>query len=44
MLSEEKKRKYTSDEFLATTDLEGRYELVSGEIYAMSPSPDFLHQ
>mgnify|MGYP002625745557 CR=1 FL=1 len=38
------KRKYTSDEFLAMTDLEGRYELVSGDIYAMSPSPSFIHQ
>lgn len=38
------KRKYTSDEFLAMTDLEGRYELVSGDIYAMSPSPSTFHQ
>lgn len=38
------KRKYTSDEFLAMTELEGRYELVSGEIYAMSPSPNYYHQ
>ena len=43
-MSAENKRKYTSDEFLAMTDLEGRYELVSGEIYAMSPSPGFIHQ
>ncbi len=38
------KRKYSSDEFLAMTDLEGRYELISGEIYAMSPSPNDRHQ
>lgn len=38
------KNKYTSDEFLSMTDLEGRYELVSGEIYAMSPSPSNIHQ
>lgn len=40
----DKKRKYTSDEFLAMTDLEGRYELVSGDVYAMSPSPNIRHQ
>ena len=40
----EKKRKYTSDEFLAATELEGRYELVSGELYDMSPSPNYKHQ
>ncbi len=38
------KKKYTSDEFLAMTDLEGRYELVSGEVYAMAPSPADRHQ
>ncbi len=38
------KRRYTSDEFLAMTDLDGRYELVSGELYDMSPSPSFKHQ
>lgn len=37
------KRKYTSDEFLAMTDLEGRYELISGEIYAMSALPSTFH-
>lgn len=44
MLINEMKRKYTSDEFLAMTDIEGRYELVSGEIYAMSPAPNIKHQ
>ena len=44
MLINSDKRKYTSDEFLAMTDTEGRYELVSGEIYAMSPSPNTRHQ
>lgn len=37
-------RKYTSDDFLMMNDLEGRYELVSGEIYAMSPAPNIKHQ
>ena len=43
-MSAENKRKYTSDEFLAMTGLEGRYELVSGDIYPMSPSPNTIHQ
>ena len=37
-------KKYTSDEFLSMNDLEGRYELIGGEIYAMSPSPSYIHQ
>ena len=40
----DKKKKYSSAEFLAATDLEGRYELVSGELYDMSPSPNYIHQ
>ena len=40
----EKNRKYTSDEFLTMNDLEGRYELFSGEVYAMSPVPNIIHQ
>ena len=44
MLAEAKNRKYTSDEFLAMTELEGRYELVSGDVYAMAPSPRIIHQ
>ena len=44
MLIKESKRRYNSDEFLAMTDLDGRYELVSGEIYAMSPAPGIRHQ
>ena len=35
---------YTSDEFLAMTDLKGRFELIGGEIYDMSPSPNIFHQ
>ena len=44
MLAEMFDRKYTSDEFLAMTDLEGRYELINGEIYDMSPAPVIRHQ
>ena len=44
MLIKDNKKRYSSDEFLAMTDLEGRYELVSGEIYAMSPAPNIRHQ
>lgn len=37
--------KHTLDEFLAMSEeLEGNYELVSGEIYAMSPPPSIRHQ
>ena len=44
MDNEALKREYTSDEFLSINGLEGRYELVSGELYAMLPSPNLLHQ
>ena len=39
-----KEERYTSDEFLAMTDLEGRYELIYGEIVDMSPAPTIRHQ
>ena len=39
-----KEERYTSDEFLAMTDLEGRYELIYGEIVDMSPAPIIRHQ
>ncbi len=44
MTALEKEKKYTSDEFLAMTDLKGNYELIDGEIYSMSPSPNQNHQ
>ena len=44
MLINDSKKRYTSDEFLSMTELDGRFELVSGEIYAMSPAPSIRHQ
>ena len=44
MFAEKKDRRYTSDEFLAMTDLEGRYELIDGYIYDMAPAPGYIHQ
>ncbi|MBQ9383797.1 MAG: Uma2 family endonuclease [Ruminiclostridium sp.] len=44
MLSEKKERRYTSDEFLAMTELDGQYELIDGYIYDMAPAPSPLHQ
>lgn len=39
-----KEERYTSDEFLAMTDLVGRFELIDGYIYDMSPAPSIIHQ
>ena len=39
-----KEERYTSDEFLAMTDLEGRYELIYGYIVAVAPAPSIKHQ
>ena len=44
MTALEKEKKYTSDEFLAMTDLKGNYELIDGIIYDMSPGPSIRHQ
>ena len=44
MLAEKKEEKYTSDQFLAMYDLKGRYELIGGALYDMSPSPNIKHQ
>ena len=43
-MEEKLSKKMTSDEFLALEDTEGRYELIGGEIYAMSPAPNEIHQ
>ena len=44
MTALEKEKRYTSDEFLAMTELKGRFELIDGVIYDMSPSPNQRHQ
>ena len=44
MTALEKEKKYTSDEFFAMSDLKGRYELIDGVIYDMSPSPNTRHE
>ena len=44
MTALEKEKRYTSDEFLAMTELKGRFELIDGVIYDMSPSPNTRHE
>ena len=44
MTALEKARTYTADEYLAMSGLPERCELIDGEIYAMSPSPNIAHQ
>ena len=44
MTALEKEKRYTSDEFLAMTDLPECCELIDGYIYDMSAAPNTLHQ
>lgn len=44
MTALEKEKRYTADEFLAMTNLQGNYELIDGIIYDMSPGPSIRHQ
>ena len=38
------KRYYTAEDYFAMTDKEGRFELIDGELYDMSPAPSLDHQ
>ena len=38
------KRYYTAEDYFAMTDKEGRFELIDGELYDMSPAPSLTHQ
>lgn len=44
MTALEQAKRYTADEYLAMTGLEGSYELWDGYIYDMSPAPSPMHQ
>ncbi len=44
MIINEKDRKYTSEEYLAMSELEWHYELIDGNIIDTSPNPNLKHQ